>query len=503
MVPKGDLKSASVALRKQPIFKQQKRQSIVGSVTFMESWKELVIRIFVVTLGGVVLCSIFSFLTNASDPVVYWHTSNTDLTNQDVEALFATPFSITVMYAGTWGDGIFRSTDHGATWEAANAGITLPLHIQGGLAVNTVTPTILYAGDFQGGGLYRSEDGGDSWSLSLPRAYVRAVAVHPITPTIVLAGDRQHGLYRSIDDGSTWSPITDTAGFTDPNVRDLAFAPSSPDTVYAGASEFVFRSKDSGATWSLSGTLPSNVYALAVHPVTSSLVYAGTYNSGLHRSEDGGASWAQLSNGLPASNWVTSIAVHPTTPSILYAGTWEGEVYQTLDGGDSWTGLGHLGYVYDVLIHPEAPSVVYAATSNNGVFRGSTLDHLTIDPIDSPQYVLRSFPITVTARDELGFALTGPSRAELGRIARSDTALAKTLAGGGYDGTATLFDRSGTIVPMQVTLADGVAIAQVAIASEMVSDVVTATISGGPSVASNSFDVIWMTRLYLPLVNRD
>jgi photosystem II stability/assembly factor-like uncharacterized protein len=446
---------------------------------------------------------IYGVLIWVGVPPIYWTASTASITTNDVEALAIALIHSTVLYAGTRGDGVFRSTDHGATWEPTNTGITQPLHVQNGLAVNPVTPTILYVGDFYGDGLYRSEDGSDSWSLSLPGAYVRAVAVHPTTPTIVLAGDWQQGLYRTGDDGDNWSPITDTTGFSDPGVRDLAFAPSAPDTVYAGASEFVFRSDSAGLTWTVSSTLPSNVYALAVHPITSSLVYAGTYADGLHRSEDGGASWTQLSNGLPAGDWVTSIAIHPITPSILYAGTWEGEVYQTVDGGDSWTGLDYLGYVYDVLVHPQAPSVIYAATSNNGIFRGSTLDHLTMEPVDDPQYVRHSFLITVTARDELGFPLTGTSSANVRKIAGADAALAKTLAASGYDGIATLIDRTETITPTQVTFVDGIAVAEVTVMTQTVSDLITATISGGPSVTSNPFDVVWTARLYLPMVKRD
>jgi len=76
-------------------------------------------------------------LSDAPAPTTYWHTANAGLVTLDVEALTATVISPTILYAGAWGEGVYRSTDDGATWQPANTGITLPLHIQGGLAANT------------------------------------------------------------------------------------------------------------------------------------------------------------------------------------------------------------------------------------------------------------------------------------------------------------------------------------------------------------------------------
>jgi len=138
--------------------------------------------------------STFAVVASSTNGNIFWHVANGGL-RSDVQAMGVAP-SLPAMpglpstfHAGTWGDGVFHSTDHGATWQPANTGITLPLHIQGGLAVNPVTPTILYAGDYYGGGLYRSADGGDLWTLSVPTASIRAIAVHPLTPLIILTGD--------------------------------------------------------------------------------------------------------------------------------------------------------------------------------------------------------------------------------------------------------------------------------------------------------------------------
>jgi hypothetical protein len=75
-----------------------------------------------------------------------------------------------LLYAGTWGEGIYRSTDDGATWQAANDGLLLPFHVRGGLTVNPITPTQVFTGDYYAGtfnhGLYRSNNGGIAWQCN-------------------------------------------------------------------------------------------------------------------------------------------------------------------------------------------------------------------------------------------------------------------------------------------------------------------------------------------------
>jgi hypothetical protein len=77
---------------------------------------------------------LISLWAAAAGPTVYWHAASNGLPS-DVEALAAAPLSPPILYAGTWGSGVYRSTDHGDTWQPASTGITLPLSIQDGLAV--------------------------------------------------------------------------------------------------------------------------------------------------------------------------------------------------------------------------------------------------------------------------------------------------------------------------------------------------------------------------------
>src|SRR5438876_10121863 len=96
----------------------------------------------------------------------------------------------TTIYAGTTGGGVFRSTDGGVTWSAVNTGLS-NLDVRA-LAIDPLTPTTLYAGT-SGGGVFKSNDMGGTWKVlnaGLPDLVVNAVAIDPRTRTTVYAGAR-------------------------------------------------------------------------------------------------------------------------------------------------------------------------------------------------------------------------------------------------------------------------------------------------------------------------
>jgi len=102
-------------------------------------------------MGTIILLVVLSvshtLAATLTDTTIYWCPSNTNLPTNNVETLAAAPLSHgaqppfgTVLYAGAWEHGVYRSADHGATWQPANTGITLPLRVQGGLKVNPAMP---------------------------------------------------------------------------------------------------------------------------------------------------------------------------------------------------------------------------------------------------------------------------------------------------------------------------------------------------------------------------
>jgi hypothetical protein len=113
-----------------------------------------------------------------------------------VAALAIDPATPTTLYAGTSGGGIFKSGNGGGSWSPANAGLTNPSVPS--LAIDPATPTVLYAGT-TGGGVFKSVDGGASWSAvntALTNRVVFALTVDPATPTTVYAGTSGGGVFQ-------------------------------------------------------------------------------------------------------------------------------------------------------------------------------------------------------------------------------------------------------------------------------------------------------------------
>jgi photosystem II stability/assembly factor-like uncharacterized protein len=148
------------------------------------------------------------------------------------------------------------------------------------------------------------------------------------------------------------------------NVVALMIDPSAPSTVVAGTQgSGILKTTDGGASWAaINVGLPAtNVTALVIDPVTSSTLYAAT-DAGVFKSTNGGQSWAGVNAGLNGA--VNALAIDPGTPGILYAGTSSG-VFKTTDGATNWTSTGLEGLpTYVVTVDPTSPSIVYAGVAD-------------------------------------------------------------------------------------------------------------------------------------------
>jgi len=205
---------------------------------------------------------------------------------------------------------------------------------------------------------------------------VSAIVCHPTNPDLYYAGGADGGVWRTDDGGQTWRALTDHMPTT--AVGAIAMDPADPRTLYVGTGEAnfanhsryglgVFKSTDAGETWEhlAEGTFGGRCFSrMIVHPAQPDRVYgaitiAGGFPSlagakghpgaagpvGVFRSDDGGHSWARLDNGLPGIS-VTDLAMDPANPDVLYAGVGHifgdasNGIYKTTDGGDSWSRLG-------------------------------------------------------------------------------------------------------------------------------------------------------------------
>ncbi len=261
------------------------------------------------------------------------------------------PNVTSVLYAGG-SEGIFKSTDGGQSWTKRSAGVfeTNPRAV----AADPGDPQTVYTAQD------KSTDGGATWQR-LP-LYHHPLAIDPVTPS-VLYGGGFNGAERSTDGGATWT----TLASGDPvGVFSLAINPTNAAVVYAGGSG-IFRTVDAGVSWSnVAGGLPltERVWAFTINRQNPSTLYAGTYSAipptgRILKSTDAGASWSPTQSPATA---VLGLATDLLDAAVVYAVTGKG-LYKSEDGGQSFAlKLALLSEdAGAVLVDPQNRSTVYAA----------------------------------------------------------------------------------------------------------------------------------------------
>jgi photosystem II stability/assembly factor-like uncharacterized protein len=236
--------------------------------------------VFAATLGGVL---------RSTDGGVTWAAANQGLLGDAALAVAIVPGLIPTVYVGT-AVALFKSTDDGMSW--TKAWTTLTNDGVSAIAIAPTAPSVIYAGTFAfgrpgpapvGSGVFKSTDGGLSWSAvntGLGGSAVFSVAVDPADPATVLAAV-EGGAYKTASGGGTWTRVLAAS------VGAIAFDPTQEATVYAGGAD-VFRSTDAGAGWLVTedglvspDSPAAGVLCLAVD--RSGRVYAGTAVKGLFR----------------------------------------------------------------------------------------------------------------------------------------------------------------------------------------------------------------------------
>jgi hypothetical protein len=197
-----------------------------------------------------------------------------------------------------------------------------------------------------------SPGGAAAWSsLGPPGGDVADVSASPTATGVVLAGVAPGGswggtMYRSTDDGTTWTPVPDLAGIS---VHDIEFAPDG--TAWAATQDAVWSSDDDGATWThhvLTGVDPLNdeTFDVAIDPSDANTIWVGLTDAGggqpvnLMRSTDSGTTWADMTPPHAAPMVGAGIAIDPgdsnTVIAVFHGDFGGGEVWVTTDGGTSW-----------------------------------------------------------------------------------------------------------------------------------------------------------------------
>ncbi len=230
----------------------------------------------------------------------------------------------------------------GTQWQSLGPeGIPISLQSTGRLVAIAVDPTdsnIIYVGGAQGG-VWKTVDGGTSWTPMTDgecSLAMGSIAIDPVNPNIIYAGTgEQHfsgdsyygcGVLRSDDGGSTWVSLGTTIFRTSSGgakiarvVIDPATAGSSTATTVLVASDFgLFRSTNSGVSWT--EVLGGIATDLVQDPVTPAIHFAAVRSDGVYRSTNGGLTWTRQSTGLPTTDVARiNLALAPSDPATLYA----------------------------------------------------------------------------------------------------------------------------------------------------------------------------------------
>ncbi|HSS78577.1 MAG TPA: hypothetical protein VLV54_17760 [Thermoanaerobaculia bacterium] len=222
-----------------------------------------------------------------------------------------------------------HSVDGGKTWRSLNS-LPAGFEIESGILVDPLhAGTLFLAGHLNDRDVVlRSADGGTSWATVLDRgesaSFAGTLFADPTSPGVLLAGGRG-GFWRSVNGGQTWTfkSLGAFAGdqwafsLQTDSSHDLYawLVPAGPDL------HTLYRSADQGATWTaIDGGLPADIQIndFVADPQGTAL-YAGT-SDGVYLSQDGGAHWAAANQGL-VSSYVNRLALDPTRGGTLYAAT--------------------------------------------------------------------------------------------------------------------------------------------------------------------------------------
>ena len=297
-----------------------------------------------------------------------------------VNGVAGVPGNPAVYYIGADGGGAWKTTDGGVTWIPIFDGESAPSI--GALAVAPSNPNIIYVGTgvntvygdvTYGNGVYKSTNGGETWQhLGLEETrHIARILVDPRNPDIVLVAalghsfgpNEERGVFRSTDGGKNWKKVLFKDNTT--GAVDLCFEPGNPKVVYATLwhalwkpdvkdqpfepGSGLYKSKDGGVTWTqITGNgLPAVNWGrsgVAVAPGTRGqrvylIIEAKEKKGGLFRSDDGGATWRKITEDprIETFWYMGEIFVDPKNPDVVYVPLQN--FYRSTDGGKSFTAI--------------------------------------------------------------------------------------------------------------------------------------------------------------------
>ncbi len=320
-----------------------------------------------------------------------------------------------IMYAGTSGAGVYKTTNAGLNWVQTNTGL-LNLGVQS-MAISKSNPNVIMVGTTNTGtspGIYRSTDAGANWTLKnngiTETILPQCIAIDPtnanICYTTIFIGTANavDGVYKTTNGGDNWF-VSNTGTGSFKNFLSIAINPLNANVIYLGSSfdfvtstgpQKIYKSVNAGALWvDMSTGLPSlstdinPVRALSISTADTAVVLAGlfqnsTTNGGAFLTTNGGSQWNKIQNGLPnvVGALIRSALIRTGSSTEFYLG-YDGAtstgIWRTTDKGVSWSnfsGGALLGtYIIRALAFKLSPdSTLYAGvagTTGFGVYEYS------------------------------------------------------------------------------------------------------------------------------------
>jgi len=315
-----------------------------------------------------------------------------------------------IIYAGSAGGGVWKSSDGGATFNpifddfAQSIGVVTldPNNPDENIWVGTGetwTRNSVSVGD----GLYRSTDGGTNWKEVAGfenSERISSIVINPENSNEIYVGvlgalwgdSEDRGVYKSVDNGKTWEKILYISEST--GAADVMIDPQNPKTLYASMWEFrrtawgfnsggnnsaLYKTIDGGKTWNkIHSGFPEGKLgriAIAVAPSETNILYAvleteKTEKNGLWKSADAGETWEHLNNdfGLVVRPFYFSrIVIDPKNPDVVIKAGLSGSISR--DGGKTFKSLGQMhSDIHDVAFNIKDSDNIYAGT-DGGVYR--------------------------------------------------------------------------------------------------------------------------------------
>jgi photosystem II stability/assembly factor-like uncharacterized protein len=330
--------------------------------------------------------------------------------------------------------GLFRSEDHGATWQSATIGVPRPWRnttysvafdpevkdrMWGVMSQVHDMPRMKNFGPSKypayKGGVCRSSDGGKTWTRSnagMDETAPTQILVDPRSPAgarVLYVAAAAKGVYKSVDDGKSWSlkrnglpgtyPMAWRLAMDRNGILYLVTVRTSDDGAYGNDADGVlYRSRDGAETWE-HVPLPAGLNGptgIAIDPEDANRIYlsawgrAKRYNvnppeqGGVWLSTDAGGKW---SNVLTQDGHVFDVVIDPHDRRVLYASGFESSVWRSADGGQKWSRVQGFNFHsgHRVAVDPKDAGTIYVTTYGGSVWKGpATGDPNAVEDILSP-----------------------------------------------------------------------------------------------------------------------